>query len=105
MKNALKKCLQEKGYVDIKYICEITDRRWDAVIEELGNEIYLNPEKMDLMDITVGWETAEECLSGNLWEKIGVAIKINNRYPDFFESNVSALMKRLHKATIKNLVN
>ncbi len=53
MKNALKKCLQEKGYVDIKYICEMTDRRWDAVIEELGNEIYLNPEKMDLMDITV----------------------------------------------------
>jgi N12 class adenine-specific DNA methylase len=54
MKNVLKKCLQEKGYVDIKYICEMTDRRWDAVIEELGNEIYLNPEKMDLMGITVG---------------------------------------------------
>ncbi len=103
MKNALKKCLQEKGYVDIKYICEMTDRRWDAVIEELGNEIYLNPEKMDLMDITVGWETAEEYLSGNLLDKYETAIENNSKYPDFFEQNVWALKEQIYISQLAGL--
>ena len=104
MKDVLKKCLKEKGKVDIKYIASITGWGWEEVAERLENEIYLNPERMDLMNINAGWETAEEYLKGDLWHKYEMAIKMNNKYPDLFEVNIYALRNQIFIKQASGLV-
>ena len=105
MKDVLKKCLKEKGKVDIKYISSITGWGWEEVAEKLENKIYLNPERMDLMNINAGWETAEEYLTGDLWNKYEVAIKMNHKYPDLFESNINALRNQIFIKQASGLIN
>lgn len=104
MKDVLKICLKEKGKVDIKYIASITGWGWEEVAEKLENKIYLNPERMDLMNINAGWETAEEYLTGDLLNKYEVAIKMNHKYPDLFESNIYALRNQIFIKQASGLV-
>lgn len=63
---ALARCLNEKGKVDISYIGEVTGLKNNDVIKRLGDHIYLNP-------LEETWETADQYLSGNVTSKLAIA--------------------------------
>lgn len=73
---ALAYCLAMIGRVDLRFISEITDKEEEAIIDELGELIYLNPT-------TSLWETADRYLSGNVYRKMIEAERAyNNRETD-----------------------
>ena len=82
--------LNRYGKVDVEYIAEITGKTVREVVSELQGAIFQNPEKFH-GGLTEGWETADEYLSGNLGEKLRVAIDYNHTYPGYFNGNVAAL--------------
>ncbi len=70
--------LNQRGVVDLPYISQLYGKPEDAVVAELADLIYQNPE-------TRGWETADQYLSGNVRAKLAAAEKAG------IERNVSAL--------------
>lgn len=84
-------CLNYKSHIDLDYICRLTDRTLDDAISELdGTYMYRNPEKYDENDNTVGWEPADEYLSGNIRYKLQLAKDLAESNPAF-QKNVTAL--------------
>ena len=82
--------LNTYGKVDVEYIAELTGKTVKEVLRELRGSIYQNPEKFD-GDLTSGWETADEYLSGNLGEKLRAAQRYNKEYYGYFNANILAL--------------
>ncbi len=64
---ALAYCLNEQGKVDIPFISNALGQIPASVIMQLGDHIYLNPEKNE-------WETADQYLSGNVVSKLEAAL-------------------------------
>ena len=62
-----------------------------VMIEELSGIIFLNPNAYNENNMSVGWETADEYLSGNVRDKLRVAKAMANQYPELFAGNVAAL--------------
>ncbi|TKT86009.1 helicase-related protein [Dyadobacter frigoris] len=60
---ALARCLNDKGKVDMPFIALATDMDSAQVIKRLEGHIFLNPA-------TFGWETRDQYLSGNVVEKL-----------------------------------
>jgi N12 class adenine-specific DNA methylase len=60
------------------------------VIEDLKGIIYINPQRYDENDITAGWETKDDYLSGNVREKLKLA-SVYAKTNDIFSINVQAL--------------
>lgn len=86
--------LNQKGYVDLDYMAEISNRDTQTLIEELESKIYRNPlvEEKNINKIEVGWETAEEYLSGDVVKKLAIAeAKANDNA--MYLQNVRALKK------------
>lgn len=88
--DALISSLNKLARVDIEYISAITGLDYKSVILALKGAIYQNPQKWNEC-FYLGWETAEEYLSGSLREKLQVAIEANERYKGYFSANVRAL--------------
>ncbi|MGN0154646.1 MAG: DEAD/DEAH box helicase family protein [Lachnospiraceae bacterium] len=63
----------------------------EKLIEELTGIIFLNPDRYNENDKNVGWETADEYLSGNVRDKLRLAEACANEHPELFGSNVEAL--------------
>lgn len=72
---ALARCLNDRGKVDIGYIEAATGLPTEEVIESLAHHIYLNPA-------TSQWETVDQYLSGNVVEKLRVAREQAEQFPD-----------------------
>ncbi|HWB12727.1 MAG TPA: DEAD/DEAH box helicase family protein [Pirellulales bacterium] len=72
--------LNNRGTVDIPYICQLYGQLPDRVIEELGDLIYRDPE-------TNTWQTADVYLSGNVRAKL----KSAEGAGPLFARNVEAL--------------
>ena len=87
--DGLKISLAEKGKVDIKYISMLTHQRKGEVIQELDGLIYKNPVHSSVTDEYVGYETADEYLSGNVVEKIEIAKRLNDN--GIYDRNIEAL--------------
>lgn len=87
--DGLKISLAEKGRVDIKYISMLTHQRKGEVIQELDGLIYKNPVHSSVTDEYVGYETADEYLSGNVVEKIEIAKRLNDN--GIYDRNIEAL--------------
>ena len=84
-------CLNTKSHIDIDYISRLTDKTYDEIITELdGAYMYRNPETYDKENITSGWETADEYLSGNIRAKLQRA-KDEAQTDTAFAKNVAAL--------------
>ena len=62
-KEALARCLNEKGLVYLDYISAATQQTEADIINQLSGHIYLNPQNDE-------WETASQYLSGNVVEKL-----------------------------------
>ena len=76
--------------VDILYMSKLYDKTPDDIILELGNKIFLNPEKY-YGDYYVGWELDEEYLSGDVKYKLEYASLKAEEYPELFLRNKEAL--------------
>ncbi|RKR80619.1 SNF2 domain-containing protein [Mucilaginibacter gracilis] len=72
---ALARCLNDKGGVDLLYIMQATGLGESEVIRGLNQHILLNPA-------TLQWETTDAYLSGNVVEKLRVAEAIVKENPD-----------------------
>lgn len=72
---ALARCLNETGRVDISFIARTIGRSGEETIASLGNHIYLNP-------FNHKWETADCYLSGNVVHKLAQAKEALALQPD-----------------------
>jgi N12 class adenine-specific DNA methylase len=72
--------LNQKGAVDLPFICSLYDKPRNQVIAELGDLIFPNPEARK-------WETADDYLSGNVKAKLAAAEAAGSPYA----RNVKAL--------------
>ncbi|MGF7079702.1 helicase-related protein [Mucilaginibacter sp. UYCu711] len=72
---ALARCLNDKGYVDLGYIAMATGLSKNEVIRGLEKNILLNPEKKE-------WETSDRYLSGNVVAKLEAAETIARDEPE-----------------------
>ncbi|OXA73755.1 DNA methylase [Flavobacterium aquidurense] len=72
---ALARCLNEKGTVDLGFISAATGLEENEAIERLNQHIYLNPMHQD-------WETSDLYLSGNVVEKLQQVKQAVQQYPE-----------------------
>ena len=82
--------LNAKLKIDLRYMSSLTDKEPAELLEELGNKVFLNPEKY-YGNALEGWETAEEYLSGHVKDKLLYARTKAEDNPDLFSRNVTAL--------------
>lgn len=71
---ALAVSLNEHGCVDLEYMTGLTGKPFPELIKDLQGLIYRNPDKANAQE-TVGWEPADEYLSGNVRRKLEMAVK------------------------------
>ena len=90
--DALLMCLEDLGHVDIEYISACTGVTLREVISFLSEKqaIYQNPKTWNRV-FYKGWETADEYLSGNLFEKLKQAKEEAVEFPEFFDKNIVAI--------------
>lgn len=87
--------LNQKGKVDLNYMSKISNRDIETLISELKGKIYRNPliaEEYTEDRIEMGWETAEEYLSGYVIDKLAVA-EAKAKENEIYLDNVIALRK------------
>lgn len=75
--------LDEKGVLDIDRIAGLVNKSRDQIIEELGDQIYQDPQSKE-------WDLAETYLSGNVVAKLEAAEKIA-KTNKAYSRNVAAL--------------
>ncbi|WP_136620300.1 MULTISPECIES: lactate dehydrogenase [Mesorhizobium] len=83
--DALAVVLNDRGDVDVDHIAELLHADAEAVITELGDAIYRDPE-------TGSWQTADAYLSGQVRDKLKAAEAAAALDP-IFERNVRALVE------------
>ena len=67
--------LNNLNRIDFRYISSLTDSTTEDIINTLnGTYMFLDPLNADENDITKGWVTADEYLSGNVREKHRIAV-------------------------------
>lgn len=88
---ALQISRNERGCVDISYIEELTGKDYDTVLKELDTAVFRNPYQVNPNDKYSGFVTSEECLSGNVVQKLGAAQVFAKENPELYDRNVKAL--------------
>lgn len=73
--DALARCLNDTGGVDMNFIQSATGKQFETVYRELSGHVYLNPENLQ-------WETADNFLSGNVVSKLHIAEEQAKQRPD-----------------------
>ena len=89
--------LNNLGRVDIEYIAQITGLSYKEVITALKGSIYQNPDSWNEC-FYIGWETADEYLSGRVVDKLKKAKRANEKYNGYFSENIDALKKVIPKS-------
>ena len=90
---ALAVSIGEHGKVDLPYMAELlgTPDEYGRITTELSGVIFKDPVA-DPTDPEAGWQTADECLSGNVRDKLRMAQLAAESHPEF-KVNVDALTK------------
>ena len=99
--DALILSLANKAKVDIHYISISCGLTKDEVIDSLKGIIFQNPETWN-EDKYHGWETADEYLSGSMFNKLNEAFRANSKYNGLFKSNIEAIRKVYPKILTEN---
>ncbi|MBR4342738.1 MAG: DEAD/DEAH box helicase family protein, partial [Lachnospiraceae bacterium] len=73
---ALAVSLSEKAGIDLEYMSKLSGKSQDEITEELKGIIFRNP-------VSEKWETADEYLSGNVREKLGIARTFAESNPEY----------------------
>lgn len=93
VEEALVHCLNDKGYVDMDYLCAASGLKETEVLTKLQGAIFLNPRKY-LNGSTRPYETADSYLTGNILVKLQQAEEAAKDNP-VFKANCQALKKVL----------
>ena len=88
---ALALSLGERAGVDMEYMSTLTDKTEEELYEDLRGVIFLNPQYRGERDHIPKYLPADEYLSGNVREKLALARKSAELYPQDYISNVKAL--------------
>lgn len=88
---ALALSLAEKTKVDMEYMTQLTGKPEEELYTELRGVIFLNPEHMSERDHHPKYLPADEYLSGNVRDKLALAKRTAELYPDDYAPNVEAL--------------
>lgn len=88
---ALMVSLNERASVDIPFMLDLYETSLEGLVEELKGQIYLNPTRYEEEDMTKGWETQDEYLSGNVREKLKLAKVYGENKAEIFSDNIIAL--------------
>ena len=70
----------------------LAELRRAVLVEELDGLVFLNPDRYNENNPDIGWETADEYLSGNVRNKLRMAQLAAESHPEF-KINVEALTK------------
>ena len=88
---ALAVSMGEKARVDIDYMCELTGKTEEEIFADLKGVIFLNPMYGYGNSTQAKYLMADEYLSGNVREKLALARKSAELYPEDYTVNVEAL--------------
>ena len=88
---ALAVSLAEKARVDMGYMCLLTGKTEQEIFEDLKGVIFINPLYGYGNESEQKYLPADEYLSGNVREKLVVAKKSAELYPEDYSENVKAL--------------
>lgn len=94
---ALALSLAEKTKIDIDYMCGLTGKTEQEIFEDLKGVIFLNPLHISENDGRPKYLPADEYLSGNVREKLALAERSAELYPEDYKPNVEALKKVMPK--------
>ena len=87
---ALAVSMSERARVDMDFMSELTGKNEETLIKELDGVVFLNVGSA--ADRSKTYVTADEYLSGNVREKLALAIAAQQTFPDGrYNSNVEAL--------------
>jgi N12 class adenine-specific DNA methylase len=86
---ALARCLNDKGYVQLSYISQVTGLNEDEIIRGLERQLLLNPATRE-------WETSDKYLSGNVVEKLRAAETIAMENPN--DLQLARSLAAIHRA-------
>ncbi len=91
---ALAVSIGERGGVDLSFMAELlgTPGEYDHIIDELSGVIFRDPYEATRKDVTKGWRTADDYLSGDVRTKLHVVRLVAQNEPEY-EVNVAALEK------------
>lgn len=90
---ALAVSLGEKATIDMDYMMELSGKSENEIFEDLKGVIFLNPLYEHGNSYEPKYLTADEYLSGNVREKLRIAKKSAELYPEDYKVNVEALQK------------
>lgn len=88
---ALALSLAEKAGIDMPYMQSLTGKTEEQLAEDLRGVIFLNPEHISENDSHPKYLPADEYLSGNVREKLALARRTAELYPEDYAPNVTAL--------------
>mgnify|MGYP001027412482 FL=1 len=83
--------LAEKAKIDMPYMSQLTGKTEQELFEDLKGVIFLNPVHTSDEDGKPKYLPADEYLSGNVREKLAIAKRSADLYPDDYGENVRAL--------------
>ena len=90
---ALALSLGEKATIDMDYMMELSGKSENEIFEDLKGVIFLNPLYEYGNSYEPKYLMANEYLSGNVREKLGIAKNSAELYPEDYKVNVEALQK------------
>ncbi len=90
---ALAVSMGEKACVDMEYMCELSGKTEAEIYEDLKGVIFLNPMYGYGNSTEAKYLMADEYLSGNVRDKLAIAKKSAELYPDDYKVHVEALEK------------
>ena len=90
---ALAVSLGEKATIDMDYMMELSGKLENEIFEDLKGVIFLNPLYEYGNSYEPKYLMADEYLSGNVREKLRIAKKSAELYPEDYKVNVEALQK------------
>ena len=88
---ALAVSMGEKARVDMDYMCELTGKTEEEIFADLKGVVFLNPMYGYGNSTQAKYLMADEYLSGNVREKLVLARKSAELYPEDYTVNVEAL--------------
>ena len=83
--------LAEKAKIDMPYMSQLTGKTEQELFDDLKGVIFLNPMHTSDEDGRPKYLPADEYLSGNVREKLAIAKRSADLYPDDYGENVRAL--------------
>ena len=90
---ALAVSMGEKACIDMEYMCELSGKSEEEIYNDLKGVIFLNPMYGYGNSTEAKYLMADEYLSGNVREKLAIARKSAELYPEDYKIHVEALEK------------